>query len=150
MSTFNKYGATFDGTTAPLYALQHGENKPIGIAKMSYRIVREAAPIYSMGTPSPRSFERVRRGIEGTFVISMESFLYFGEQGFDIHALVEEQGTDAELRLEDVAVIEMREDFIARTMECSFICKSITINDIHKPVQETTNREMALKVLELS
>ena len=35
---------------------------------ISYAITREKAPIYTMGSPDPRSYSRNKRGIAGSFV----------------------------------------------------------------------------------
>lgn len=45
---------------------------------ISYSITREKAPIYTMGSPDPRSFSRGKRGIAGTLIFVM----------FDRHALL--------------------------------------------------------------
>lgn len=45
---------------------------------ISYSVTREKAPIYTMGSPDPRSFSRGKRGIAGTLVFVM----------FDRHALL--------------------------------------------------------------
>lgn len=38
---------------------------------ISYSVTREKAPIYTMGSPDPRSFSRGKRGIAGTLVFIM-------------------------------------------------------------------------------
>lgn len=49
---------------------------------ISYSITREKAPIYTMGSPEPRSFSRGKRGIAGTLVFIV----------FDRHAIISELG----------------------------------------------------------
>ncbi len=46
---------------------------------ISYSITREKAPVYTMGSPSPRGFARGKRGIAGSMVFIM----------FDAHALLD-------------------------------------------------------------
>lgn len=46
---------------------------------ISYSITREKAPVYTMGSPSPRGFSRGKRGIAGSLVFIM----------FDSHVLLE-------------------------------------------------------------
>lgn len=41
------------------------------IQGLSYSITREKAPIYTMGSPDPRSFSRGKRGIAGTIVFTV-------------------------------------------------------------------------------
>ena len=54
-------------------------SKVIGeLQAISFSITREKAPIYTMGSPDPRSFSRGKRGIAGTLVFIV----------FDRHALL--------------------------------------------------------------
>lgn len=58
-------------------------NKVIGeLQAISYSITREKAPIYTMGSPDPRSFSRGKRGIAGTLVFIV----------FDRHVLLSQLG----------------------------------------------------------
>ena len=53
---------------------------PFGeLQAISYAVTREKAPIYTMGSPDPRSYSRNKRGIAGSFVWI----------NFDRHALLE-------------------------------------------------------------
>jgi hypothetical protein len=49
---------------------------------ISYSITREKAPVYTMGSPDPRSFSRGKRGIAGTLIFVM----------FDEHAILNALG----------------------------------------------------------
>ena len=58
-------------------------NKVIAeLQAISYSVTREKAPIYTMGSPDPRSFSRGKRGIAGTLVFVM----------FDRHVLLSQLG----------------------------------------------------------
>lgn len=59
--------ATFDGKTV-------GELQAI-----SYSVTREKTPIYTMGSPDPRSFSRGKRGIAGSMV-----FTVFNKDALDV------------------------------------------------------------------
>ena len=153
MIALNKYGNTFDGNIIPMYIEKYGENKPIGIEKMSYAVVRESAPIYATSyvNVTASSFSRGRRGVAGTFTIRTSELTCLADDidaSFEIHALVEEIGI--EVRLEGVEITSMYAHPTKYMTECEFICRYIKMDDIPKPVQDVTNREMASKVLELS
>lgn len=60
-------------------------NKPVGdLQAASYSVTREKAPIYTMGSPDPRSFSRCKRGIAGTLIFIV----------FDRHGLLHLMGPD--------------------------------------------------------
>src|SRR6056297_1492121 len=47
-------------------------NRVIGeLQAISYSVTREKAPQYTMGDPNPRSFARGKRGIAGSFVLTV-------------------------------------------------------------------------------
>lgn len=58
---------------------------------ISYMITREKAPVYTMGSPDPRAFNRGKRGIAGSLIFIV----------FDRAALLETMGTDARKYLAD-------------------------------------------------
>jgi len=58
-------------------------DKVIGeLQGITYSVTREKAPIYTLGSPDPRSFSRGKRGIAGNLVFTV----------FDRDALMEEMG----------------------------------------------------------
>lgn len=60
-------------------------NTVIGeLQAISYSVTREKAPLYTMGSPDPRSFSRGKRGIAGTLIFLM----------FDRHGLISTFGMD--------------------------------------------------------
>lgn len=68
---------------ADIVATFHG--RVIGeIQAISYTIEREVAPVYTMGSPDPRSFSRGKRGIAGSLIFAV----------FDRDALMEEMKKD--------------------------------------------------------
>lgn len=47
-------------------------NTPIGeLAGITWSITREKAPVYTMGSPNPRSFSRGKRGIAGSLIFTV-------------------------------------------------------------------------------
>lgn len=87
MSNANEnYSRTFSSFSgADIVATFHG--RVIGeLQAISYSIVREVAPIYTMGSPDPRSFSRGKRGISGSLIFTQ----------FDRDALVDELSTHYE------------------------------------------------------
>jgi hypothetical protein len=58
---------------------------------ISYMITREKAPIYTMGSPDPRAFNRGKRGIAGSLIFIV----------FDRAALLETMGTESRKYLAD-------------------------------------------------
>jgi hypothetical protein len=56
---------------------------------ITYSITREKAPIYTLGSPDPRSFSRGKRGIAGNLIFSV----------FDRDALVEELKGHADMNI---------------------------------------------------
>ncbi len=57
------------------------QGKAIGeIQAVSYSVNREKAPVYTMGSPNPRSFSRGKRGIAGSLIFIV----------FDRHSLLDE------------------------------------------------------------
>jgi hypothetical protein len=62
---------------ADIVAVVH--NKVVGeLQGISYSVTREKVPIYTMGSPDPRSFSRGKRGIAGSMV-----FTVFNKDVFD-------------------------------------------------------------------
>lgn len=56
--------ATFNDSTGKAHVI--GEMQAI-----SYSVTREKAPVYTMGSPDPRSFSRGKRGIAGSLVFTV-------------------------------------------------------------------------------
>ena len=151
MVELNKYSNTFDGNIIPLYIEKYGENEPIGIEKMSYAVTRPRAPVYATSYVNPATFSRGRRGVLGAFTIRTSELTRLADDvdaSFEIHALIEEM--KVKVRLEGVEITSMYALPTNDMTECEFICRYIKMDDIPKPVQDVTNREMASKVLELS
>ncbi len=68
MSTYTKTYTTFSG--ADIVATFDG--KIIGeLQAITYSVTREKAPVYTMGSPNPRSFSRGKRGIAGSLVFTV-------------------------------------------------------------------------------
>ena len=68
-----------------------GEKIICELQAISYMITREKAPVYTMGSPDPRAFNRGKRGIAGSLIFIV----------FDRAALLETMGTDARKYLAD-------------------------------------------------
>ena len=58
---------------------------------VSYMVTREKAPVYTMGSPDPRAFNRGKRGIAGSLIFIV----------FDRAALLETMGTESRKYLAD-------------------------------------------------
>lgn len=66
---------------------------PIGeLQGVSYTVTREKAPLYTMGSPDPRSFSRGKRGIAGSLIFLV----------FDRSNLLEALGTNAQFWADDI------------------------------------------------
>jgi len=91
---------------------------------ISYMITREKAPVYTMGSPDPRAFNRGKRGIAGSLIFIV----------FDRAALLETMGTDNRKYLADT-------DEPRRTREDRFFptatYQSLTVEDLSDPNSPT-------------
>jgi len=75
-STFSKAYNSFSGVDIKAVF----NEKPVGdLQAISYSVTREKAPLYTMGSPDPRSFSRGKRGIAGSLIFIV----------FDRHGLLE-------------------------------------------------------------
>jgi hypothetical protein len=67
MEEYTRSFSSFSG--ADIVATFHG--RLIGeLQAITYSVVREVAPIYTMGNPDPRSFSRGKRGISGSLIFT--------------------------------------------------------------------------------
>lgn len=68
IGTFTETYTTFSGADIVCTF----NNVPIGeLAGITWSITREKAPIYTLGSPNPRSFSRGKRGIAGTLIFTV-------------------------------------------------------------------------------
>jgi hypothetical protein len=68
IGTFTETYTTFSGADIVCTF----NNVPIGeLAGITWSITREKAPIYTMGSPNPRSFSRGKRGIAGSLIFTV-------------------------------------------------------------------------------
>lgn len=67
-STYSKTYTSFSGAdiVATFGNVVVGE-----LQSITYSVTREKAPIYTMGSPNPRSFSRGKRGIAGSMVFTV-------------------------------------------------------------------------------
>ncbi|SFJ66214.1 hypothetical protein SAMN02799624_05440 [Paenibacillus sp. UNC496MF] len=70
---------------------------------ISYSVVREVAPIYTMGSPDPRSFSRGKRGISGSLIFTQ----------FDRDALMDEM----KKQYQGAPVMQTFQQFVANSSQ---------------------------------
>ena len=133
---------------ATIYAVRHGKDRKVTIEELTYKIVREKAPLFSMGTPDPRSFERGKRGIIGDFIVDLSGFSHLRRGKFDIFITIEDESKG--IHLQSVEVLDVSNKCDDGFVKLTFVCEDATLHEKKKQVQEVNNREMAVKVLELS
>ena len=81
VSQYKKTYTSFSGSDI-IATFSPDGRKPVVIGELqaiTYSVTREKAPIYTMGSPDPRSFSRGKRGIAGSLVFTV----------FDQDALIE-------------------------------------------------------------
>lgn len=138
-------GQVAESSTEQVHAMwvtdEHGER--IDIERLRYQIEREAAPIYAMGNPNPRSFERGRRSLTGRFSVKMEDYYGLSEMnGISLHALSEEAETVVvEVELLDYQFTNSMEEVVV-----FFTGRRVQRNPSGMELQKRSNRELA-KVL---
>lgn len=83
MATNESYTRTFTSFSGADIVATFGSRTIGELQAIQYSVTREKAPIYTMGSPDPRSFSRGKRGIAGTLVFTQ----------FDRDALIDEMVT---------------------------------------------------------
>ena len=78
MADTSAYAKTYNSFSGVDIKAVFGSKSIAELQAISYSITREKAPLYTMGSPDPRSFSRGKRGIAGTLVFLV----------FDRHALL--------------------------------------------------------------
>ena len=95
---------------------------------VSYAITREKAPVYTMGSPDPRSYSRNKRGIAGNLIWI----------NFDRHALLNLFNRNIGTFVADKD--EIRPQFLPNGMDTSAVFKSTVSRVNGEPVGLTTDQ----------
>ncbi len=71
MSTVSEYSAKYTSYSGADIVATFAGNIIGSLQAVSYSVTREKTPIYSMGSPDPRSFSRGKRGVAGSLVFTV-------------------------------------------------------------------------------
>ena len=136
-----------ENMVATMYAVRHGKDNKITIEELRYKVTRESTPLFQMGTPIIKSFSRGKRGVVGDFIVDLAGFSHLRRGMFDIFISTEDISKEVHLKSVDILYVYDRHDGFVK---CTFVCEDAFLYQKKKPVQETTNREMADRVLDVS
>jgi len=70
-NTINKYLSTYTTFSGADIVATFGGIEIGALSGITFSVTREKAPIYTMGSPNPRSFSRGKRGIAGSLIFTV-------------------------------------------------------------------------------
>ena len=70
-SNINKYLNTYTTFSGADIVATFGGIEIGALSGITFSVTREKAPIYTMGSPNPRSFSRGKRGIAGSLIFTV-------------------------------------------------------------------------------
>ncbi len=103
---------------------------------ISYMITREKAPIYTMGSPDPRAFNRGKRGIAGSLIFIV----------FDRAALLETMGTESRKYLADKDEPRINRDL---AFFSTSTYQSLNVEDLSNPNTPTGLQEESQRLSDM-
>lgn len=114
------------------------------LESVTYNLVREQAPIYTIGNPGPRAFSRGERYMSGYFRFNATHRDDIMRQDvFDIHILYD----DTKIKLDDVKVMSCQYINISeKTYECTFISYGAK-NEVIEKLEGMSNKQLAVRLL---
>jgi hypothetical protein len=136
---------SIDKTMANMYATTE-EGKRYDINAVEYSIVRETAPIYTLGSPMPSYHTRGSKYVSGTLYLPEDTFYALMDSDGDTFTIgIEQDGK--EITLEGADIIGERYIHQENRYICEFICKRIT-KEKALELENLSKRELAKHLLD--